>query len=54
MQAAVLLSVLVASMLVFGTISTAEAAQLVTRINPNVDSSDFQIRYQTTIVVEYA
>jgi len=54
MQAAVLLSVLVASMLVFGTISTAEAAQLVTRINPNVDSSEFQIRYQKTIFVEYA
>ncbi len=53
MQRVILLSVLVASILVFGTISTANAAQLETSINPDEKSSEFKIRYQKTIFIEY-
>ena len=53
MQRAVLLSVLTAAIIVFGTPSAAEAAQLETRINPNSDTSEFKIRYQKTIFIEY-
>ncbi len=53
MQGAALFSVLVAAILVFGTFSAAEAAQLETRINPNTDTSEFKIRYQKTIFIEY-
>ena len=53
MRRGVLLSVLVASVLVLGTVSTSNAAQLETRINTNTDASEFKIRYQKTIFIEY-
>jgi len=52
-QKAVFLSIMTASILVLGTFSAAEAAQLETRVNPNNDASEFKIRYQKTIFIEY-
>jgi len=42
-----------ASILALGTLSAAEAAQLETRVNPNSETSEFKIRYQKTIFIEY-
>ncbi len=48
-----LLSIIASLILTLGPIS-AEAAQLDTRINPNSDTSEFKIRYQKTIFIEYS
>lgn len=53
MQSAALLAVLVAITLVFGSISTASAAQLDATINTNNETSPFQIKYQRTVSIPY-
>ncbi len=53
MSRAVLLTVFVAGLIVFGASSAAWGAQLDARINPNTDSSPFRMNYQKTIFVEY-
>jgi len=50
---AVLFTILLAGLLVAGTSSSAWAAQMDARINPNSDESFFKINYQKTIFVEY-
>jgi len=50
---AVLLTVLLAGILVIGTSSTAWAAQLDARVNPNSDVSFFKVNYQKTVFIEY-
>lgn len=47
-------SVFLAILIVFSTSSAAWAAQLETSINPNNPTSKFQIKYQRTVVIEYA
>ena len=53
MSRAVLFTILLAGLLVAGTSSSAWAAQMDARINPNSDESFFKINYQKTIFVEY-
>ena len=53
MSRAVLLAIFLVGALVISTSSTAWAAQLEARINPNTESSDFKINYQKTIFIEY-
>ena len=50
---AVLLTVLLASILVIGTSSSAWAAQMEVRVNPNSEESFFKINYQKTVFIEY-
>ena len=50
---AVLLTVLLASILVIGTSSSAWAAQMEARVNPNSEESFFKINYQKTVFIEY-
>jgi hypothetical protein len=50
---AVLLTVLIAGLLVFGASSSAWAAQLNAQINPNTEESSFKVNYQKTVFVEY-
>ena len=53
MKPAVLLSALVASALALGAVPAADAAQLTVKINPNQPTSEFEIRYQNTVFIEY-
>jgi len=50
---AVILTVLLAGLVVFGSSSPAWAAQLDAKINPNSDSSPFSMNYQKTVFIEY-
>jgi len=50
---AVILTVLMAGLIVFGTSAPAWGAQLDSRINPNNDESPFKIGYLKTVFVEY-
>jgi hypothetical protein len=50
---AVLLTVLLAGILVIGTSSSAWAAQMDARVNPNSEESFFKINYQKTVFIEY-
>ncbi|MDH3676944.1 MAG: hypothetical protein OEQ12_01430 [Nitrosopumilus sp.] len=50
---AVFLTVLLAGLLVVSTSSSAWAAQMDARVNPNSDESFFKINYQKTIFLEY-
>ncbi len=50
---ATLLIVLLAGFVVIGTSSSAWAAQMDARINPNSDESFFKINYQKTVFIEY-
>ena len=50
---AVLLTVLLASILVIGASSSAWAAQMEARVNPNSEESFFKINYQKTVFIEY-
>jgi len=50
---AALFTVLLAGMLVIGTSSAANAAQMDARVNPNSDESFFKINYQKTVFIEY-
>ena len=49
----VLLTVLLAGILVIGTSSSAWAAQMDARVNPNSEESFFKINYQKTVFIEY-
>ena len=53
MSRAVILTVLLVGLVVFGTTSPAWAAQLDARINPNADESPFAINYLKTVFIEY-
>ncbi len=53
MSRAVLLTVLIAGLLVFGASSSAWAAQLNAQINPNNEESSFKVNYQKTVFIEY-
>ena len=53
MSRAVILTVLLAGLVVFGSSSPAWAAQLDAKINPNSDSSPFSMNYQKTVFIEY-
>ena len=53
MTKTVLLTVLIAGLIVFGTSSAAWGAQLDARINPNQESSSFKMNYQKTVFIEY-
>lgn len=53
MSRSVLLTVLVAGLIVFGTSSAAWGAQLDARINPNSETSNFKMNYQKTFFIEY-
>ncbi len=53
MSKSVLLTVLIAGLIVFGTSSAAWGAQLDARINPNSDTSNFKMNYQKTFFIEY-
>ena len=53
MSRAVLLTVLIAGLLVFGASSSAWAAQLNAQINPNNEESSFKVNFQKTVFVEY-
>ncbi|WP_067957958.1 hypothetical protein [Nitrosopumilus sp. Nsub] len=53
MTKAVILTVLLAGLIVFGTSAPAWGAQLDSRINPNNDESPFKIGYLKTVFVEY-
>ncbi|HUT06284.1 MAG TPA: hypothetical protein VMW74_06310 [Nitrosopumilaceae archaeon] len=53
MSRLVLLTVLLAGILVIGTISSASAAQLDARVNPFSEESFFKINYQKTVFIEY-
>jgi len=50
---AIILTVLLAGLILVGATSTAWAAQLDARINPNNESSQFTMNYQKTIFIEY-
>ena len=50
---AVLFTVLVAGIIIVGTSQTAYGAQLNTIINPNNESSEFQMKYLKTVFIEY-
>ena len=50
---AVLLTVLLASIIVIGSSSSAWAAQMEARVNPNSEESFFKINYQKTVFIEY-
>lgn len=50
---AVLFTVLLTSVLIIGSSQAAYGAQLNTIVNPNNPTSDFQIRYQKTVFIEY-
>jgi hypothetical protein len=49
----VLLTVLLAGIIVIGSSSSAWAAQMEARVNPNSDESFFKINYQKTVFIEY-
>ncbi|MBL7002021.1 MAG: hypothetical protein ISR80_04625 [Nitrosopumilus sp.] len=53
MSRAMILTVLLAGLIIVGTSTTAWAAQLDARINPNNESSPFSMNYQKTIFIEY-
>ncbi len=53
MARAVLFTILLAGLLVAGTSTSAWAAQMDVRINPNSDESFFKINYQKTVFIEY-
>ncbi|KAF6247778.1 hypothetical protein C6990_04935 [Nitrosopumilus sp. b3] len=53
MSRAVILTVLLVGLVVFGTSSPAWAAQLDARINPNADESPFSMHYLKTVFIEY-
>ncbi len=53
MSKAVILTVLLVGLVVFGTSSPAWAAQLDARINPNTDESPFTMNYLKTVFIEY-
>ncbi|NNL58886.1 MAG: hypothetical protein HKP31_05435, partial [Nitrosopumilus sp.] len=53
MSRAVILTVLLVGLVVFGTSSPAWAAQLDARINPNSDESPFSMHYLKTVFIEY-
>jgi len=50
---AVIFSIMLAGLIVIGTITPVWAAQLDTRINPNEGSSPFKMSYLKTIFIEY-
>jgi len=49
----IVFSVLLATLIIFSGSSYAWAAQLDARINPNSETSNFQIKYQRTLFIEY-
>ena len=49
----VLFTVLVASIVIIGSSQTVYGAQLNTIVNPNNESSEFQMKYQKTVFIEY-
>ena len=53
MSRAVVLTVLLASLIVFGSTSSVFGAQMDAKVNPNNDSSPFKINYQKTVFIEY-
>ena len=53
MSKAIILSVMVATLLVFSVVTPAFAAQLDARVNPNQSSSPFKMNYQKTFFIEY-
>ena len=50
---AVLFTVLLTSVLILGSSQAVYGAQLNTIVNPNNESSEFQMRYQKTVFIEY-
>jgi len=50
---AVLLTVLLAGIIVIGSSSSAWAAQMDARVNPNSEDSFFKVNYQKTVFIEY-
>ena len=53
MSRTVVLTVLLATLIVISTSAPAWAAQMDARINPNSDSSPFEMKYQKTVFIEY-
>lgn len=53
MSRSIILTMLIAGLIGFGTSSGAWGAQLDAKINPNSDSSPFKINYQKTFFIEY-
>ena len=53
MSRAAVLAILVAGLIVIGTSSSAWAAQLDARLNPNSNESPFKMNYQKTVFIEY-
>lgn len=49
---ALVLGLLISSIIIMGTTSSAFAAQMVSHINPQADSSSFQVKYLKTIFIE--
>ena len=47
------MTVLLAALIVVGTSAPAWAAQMDARLNPNADSSPFEMKYQKTVFIEY-
>lgn len=52
MQTYVLFSIIISSLLMT-SVATVDAAQLDIKMNPDMDSSPFEIKYQKTIFIEY-
>ena len=50
---AVIMTVMLATLVVVGTSTPAWAAQLDARINPNADTSPFEMHYLRTVFIEY-
>ncbi len=53
MSRTIVLTVLLTTLVVISTSAPAWAAQMDARINPNVDSSPFEMKYQKTVFIEY-
>ena len=49
----IVFSVLLATLIIFTTSTSAWAAQLDARINPNNQASNFEMKYQRTVFIEY-
>jgi hypothetical protein len=49
----IIFSALLAILIIFSTSTPAWAAQLEARINPNTETSNFEMKYQRTIFIEY-
>ena len=47
------MTVLLATLIVASTSAPAWAAQMDARINPNADSSPFEMKYLKTVFIEY-